>query len=41
MGLYPKPVLDKMEPAARHYLQVVKGVSVAGDVVVPVRGASR
>jgi NADH-quinone oxidoreductase subunit M len=41
MGLYPKPVLDKMEPAARHYLQTVKGVSVAGDVVVPVRGASR
>jgi NADH-quinone oxidoreductase subunit M len=25
MGLYPKPVLRRMEPAARHYLQTVKG----------------
>jgi len=36
MGLYPKPVLDKMEPAAIHYLQTVKpgelipGASIGG-----------
>ncbi|MEZ4589488.1 MAG: proton-conducting transporter membrane subunit, partial [Gemmatimonadales bacterium] len=41
MGLYPKPVLDKMEPAAIHYLQTVKpgepvpGAAVAGGGATP------
>jgi NADH-quinone oxidoreductase subunit M len=33
MGLYPKPVLDRMEPAARHYLQTVKGHPIVGESV--------
>jgi NADH-quinone oxidoreductase subunit M len=35
MGLYPKPVLRRMEPAARHYLQTVKGqADVAAEPLV-------
>jgi len=41
MGLYPKPVLDKMEPAARRYIQTVRGLPIPGDEVVPVREVAR
>ncbi len=37
MGLYPKPVLDKLEPAARRYIMTVRGLPVPGEEVIPVR----
>ncbi len=39
MGLYPKPVLSRMEPAARHYLQTVKAGPVVGASVAGQGGA--
>jgi NADH-quinone oxidoreductase subunit M len=41
MGLYPKPVLDRMEPAARRYILTVKGLPIPGEVVTPTRGAAQ
>jgi len=34
MGLYPKPVLEKMEPAARHYLETIRpGETIPGAAI--------
>ncbi len=41
MGLYPKPVLDKMEPAARRFIMTVRGMPVPGEEVMPIRGVAR
>ena len=41
MGLYPKPVLDKLEPAARRYILVTKGLVVPGEDVIRTKGASQ
>jgi NADH-quinone oxidoreductase subunit M len=42
MGLYPKPVLDKMEPAAKRYIETARpGQPVAGVVVQPTREVAR
>jgi len=44
MGLYPKPILRRLEPAAKHYIEQAKGVPISGDQVVPRRsvgGAGR
>ena len=41
MGLYPKPVLDKLEPAARRYIMTVRGLPVPGEDVVPIREVAR
>ncbi len=41
MGLYPKPVLDKIEPAARRYILMTKGLVVPGDDVIRTKGASQ
>ena len=41
MGLYPKPVLDKLEPAARRYVMTVRGLPVPGEDVVPIREVAR
>ena len=40
MGLYPQPVLRRMEPAARHYLQTARGLPIPGDEVTVTRGAT-
>ncbi|MGE0442500.1 MAG: NuoM family protein [Gemmatimonadales bacterium] len=41
MGLYPKPVLDRMEPAARRYILTVRGLPLPGETIVPTRGAGQ
>ena len=42
MGLYPKPILDKLEPAAKHFVQAARpGQAIPGEVVGPRVGASR
>ncbi|MEO8451578.1 MAG: NADH-quinone oxidoreductase subunit M, partial [Gemmatimonadota bacterium] len=42
MGLYPKPVLDRIEPAARVYIERVNAERpAAGTVVVPTAGAAQ
>ena len=41
MGLYPKPVLDKLEPAARRYIMTVRGMPVPGEEVIPMREVAR
>ena len=41
MGLYPKPVLDKLEPAARRYIMTVRGMPVPGEEVIPRREVAR
>jgi NADH-quinone oxidoreductase subunit M len=42
MGLYPKPVLDRMEPAAKRYIQTAKANQpVAGEIVRPAGGGGR
>lgn len=41
MGLYPKPVLDKMEPAARRFIMTVRGMPVPGEEVMPIREVAR
>ncbi len=41
MGLYPKPVLDKLEPAARRYILMTKGLVVPGEDVIRTKGASQ
>ncbi len=42
MGLYPKPVLDRMEPAAKRYIQTVKGGQpIVGETVRPVKEADQ
>ncbi len=41
MGLYPKPVLDKLEPAARRYVMTVRGMPVPGEEVIPRREVAR
>ncbi len=41
LGLYPKPVLDRMEPATRHYLELVAPApgAVMADVRIETPGA--
>jgi NADH-quinone oxidoreductase subunit M len=42
MGLYPKPVLDRMEPAAKRYIQTANGNGpIAGELIRPVKEAAR
>jgi hypothetical protein len=44
MGLYPGPVLRRMEPATRHYLEVLVNPGAGGAVaqtVVDVTGGDR
>jgi NADH-quinone oxidoreductase subunit M len=41
MGLYPAPVLRRIEPAARHYIEVVRGPLAALEVSQQGRGVSR
>jgi NADH-quinone oxidoreductase subunit M len=41
MGLYPKPVLDRMEPAARRYILTTRGMPIPGETIVPVREVAR
>ena len=41
MGLYPKPVLSRMEPAAKHYLQQTRGLPIPGEAVTVTREAAR
>jgi NADH-quinone oxidoreductase subunit M len=41
MGLYPKPVLDRMEPAARRYIQTARVNQPVLGEIVPVRGANQ
>ena len=41
MGLYPKPVLDRLEPAARRYIMTVRGIPIPGEDVVPIREVAR
>jgi NADH-quinone oxidoreductase subunit M len=41
MGLYPKPVLAKMEPAARTYIERAHGRLARTDVAPPARGAEQ
>ena len=41
MGLYPKPVLDRMEPAARRYILTAKGLPIPGEAITPTRGAAQ
>jgi NADH-quinone oxidoreductase subunit M len=37
MGVYPKPVLQRLEPAARRYIEQTKGLPIPGGEVVPRR----
>ena len=41
MGVYPKPVLDRLEPAARRYILMTKGLNVPGENVIRTKGASQ
>jgi NADH-quinone oxidoreductase subunit M len=41
MGLYPAPVLRRIEPAARHYIEVVRGPVAALDLSQQGGGGSR
>ena len=41
MGVYPKPVLDRLEPAARRYILMTKGLNVPGENVIRTNGASQ
>ncbi len=42
MGLYPKPVLDRLEPAAKRYIQTANGNRpMSGDLIRPVKEAAR
>ena len=41
MGVYPKPVLDRLEPAARRYILITKGLAVPGEEIIRTKGASQ
>ena len=42
MGLYPKPVLDRMEPAAKQYIMRAKGgAPIDGAQPITVGGVTR
>ena len=41
MGVYPKPILDRLEPAARRYILTTKGLAVPGEDVIRTKGASQ
>ena len=40
MGLYPKPILQRLEPAARRYIEQTRGMPVPGDGIAPKRAAA-
>jgi NADH-quinone oxidoreductase subunit M len=41
MGLFPAPVLDRIEPAVRHYIETVKGPLAALDLSAQTPGVRR